>query len=334
MLAASTPGSLTDPIASIADDSIATGIIGFWIALTTLFVGFSLVMLVVTRRASYGDTMTRQLSRDVNLELPADLLSSVRNQLMWRLRGSIVGGLAGFVGLLVIVQPWEPRAAAGLEVSLAGLSAVFFGNQSGAAIGGMLARRQSVSSVRTARLEPITHRELVAPLWRSLTAISAGIGVAATLAFALVSATYEQSQPGFVAEVPMLAAAAALTAVIAASLPHIARRLAASRALRGDDHALAWSDALAARTIRDLCLGLTWAGFAITSSVLASIGRLAPDEGQQLVSQIQAVGSTLAVLAAITVLIVVLVTMPDRHLQRTVWPEFAMDAPQSRRDAQ
>jgi len=327
--------ALTGPIVSaVTNDAISSGVIGFWIVLSSLFIGLTVVTLVNTWRTSYGENMTRKLAREVNLALPDELWPEVRHHLMWRLRGSLIGGALGFLGLVLIVRPWEPRAAAGTEVSLIGLSVVFFGNQLGAAVGGMLARRRSVGSIRTARLQPITHRELVAPLWRRLAVVAAVAGLASAIAFTAAATVLPRVESGFFADVPLLFVAAVCTALLAAAMPRIAQRFAASRALAGDDYALAWSDALASRTVRDLSIGVIWAGFATVATAFASVGRLLPADRQLAVFQFQSVATVLMVLVVIAVLLIVLVTSPDRHLQRTVWPELALDTVLDNRDAQ
>lgn len=317
-----------------SDVAISSGVIGFWIVLTVLFVGLSVVMLARSWRLSYGDSMTRQVAREVNLELPEELWRSVCEHVMWRLRGTVIGGVLGFVGLVLIIQPWESRTAAGIEVSLLGLSVVFLGNQFGGAVGGMLARRRSVGSVRTARIQPITHRELIAPLWRRLAVLSAIVGVTSVIAFTSAAALLPRVENTHIADVTVLVLASGATALLAAVLPRISRHFAATRALGGDDHALAWSDALAARTVRDLSIGVIWAGFATTATAFARIGELFPADMQRTVFQLQSTATVLMVLVVITVLLVVLVTSPDRHLQRTVWPELALDGDQASRDAQ
>lgn len=331
MLVAPAPERL---LAAAAEEAISSGTLGFWIVLTTVFMSVSVVTFLYTRRVSYGENMTAKLAREVNLEVPEDLWSSVSHQLMWRLRGSIIGGALGFIGLISIVRPWEPGAGAGVEVSLFGLSLVFLGNQLGAAIGGMLARRRSVGSVRTARLQPISYRQLIAPLWSRLVVLSAVTCVVSAAAFTAVAALLGPVGTGIRADVPLLLAAAITTASLAAALPRIARHFAAARALTGDDHALAWSDALAARTVRDLSIAVIWAGFATTAGAVARAGELFPADAQRAVFQFQSSATVLIILVVLTVLIVVLVTSPDRHLQRTVWPEFALDAALARRDAQ
>lgn len=122
------------------------------------------------------------------------------------------------------------------------------------------------------------------------------------------------------------ALAALVAASIYAALPAAARRLARARAIAGDEIALAWSDALAAQTLRDisyLVIGL--GGFTAMNSLM-SLGLTLPVEWRVAGNVWLNVAMYLAIGVLVALIAIVSVREPSRHVQRTLWPQFAPDA--------
>jgi hypothetical protein len=268
------------------------------------------------------------LSRSMNLVIPADLREPLAHAVAVRTRGREIGWLVGFGGMVAAFRLWEtPAPAAGFGAARVALALALVCTSMGAVVGGLLARRPTPSSPRTARLTSLTYADLIAPYERRIVAISVACGVAIPAVFAMAAAgPWTDGRISPAADAGLLLLVGLLGAGLWLALPRISRRLVASRALPGDEHALAWSDALAARTVRDL------AYLAVSLSILPAMyslmgmGLALPRDWTAAVPATTNIGMGLGLAAMLAALIVVSSRSPERHVQRTLWPQFAADA--------
>ena len=268
------------------------------------------------------------LSRSMNLVIPEDLREPLAHAVAMRTRGREIGWVIGFSGMVLAFWLWEtPASPTGFGTGLAALALALGCTSAGAVVGGLLARRPTSRSPRTARLTSLTYADLVAPYERRIVAIGVACGVALPVAFAAAAAgpwTNGHTSPG--ADAGLLVLVGLLSAGLWIALPRISRRLVASRALPGDEHALAWSDALAARTVRDIAyMAMNLSSLAALWSFMA-LGLALPQDWTAAVPATTKIGMGLGLAGLLAAIIIVTSRSPERHVQRTLWPQFAANA--------
>jgi hypothetical protein len=125
---------------------------------------------------------------------------------------------------------------------------------------------------------------------------------------------------------PVLAVTGLAVGAVYLALPAIARRLGARRILRGGTNALAWSDALTGRALSDLhWLIAFWGGlvaFISLQTVGLALSTGAPDQAAVAINVV----SYIAMGALLATILIVLMRSPERHVQRTLWPDLAIVA--------
>ncbi len=329
MLAASTPGSLAPTVVIDVPSSVFFGtLIGLFIAFavaTTAFLGWQFWKTFHPERS---EAATDALAKRYNLTIAPENREALIRYLAVRTRSGLVGALAGMLAVIAIIRPFqysppEIRLAGGILLPTVTLSAVLMGT----AIGGLLGRRAASGGHRTARLTDLTITDLLAPIERRVLGgcVLAGVIGAGTLAVAL-QAPWADPPPLINSDAMWLLVAAGAAVVGYALLPAAAVRLGRSRAITGDENALAWSDALAAHTLRDLMylVGAVSGGTAMVS--IMSLGLSLPDELRDAGNVWLNVAMYLAIGVLVVLIAIVSVREPSRHVQRTLWPQFARDA--------
>lgn len=244
-----------------------------------------------------------RVSNGFEFEIPSDVFF-----------GAMIGGIALLfiavaTALVVgIVRTWQPK------------------HRLRAATGGLLARRETPATPRTARLTPLTYRDLVAPVEQNLLVISVASAIAfSTPLLAGSFAPWANMPFGTKAAAAMFFIGALTVVALWLALPRIGRKLASTRALTGDEHALAWSGALAARIVRDLT-HFTMAAAGVTAFFsFMWLGFTLPQEWEQVTGVFPNIAMFIGFAVLITGTIIVDNRKPGRHVQRTLWPQFSAD---------
>lgn len=299
------------------------------IALAFVGVGVALVVqLSRTWRPRHRMRAVESLSRSVNLAIPVDLREPLAHAVAVRKRGALIGSLIALPIIPLMLRPWaDPPPSFGSATSIIGIAVVLCSTTMGAVVGGLFGRRSPHPAQRTARLTPLSYSDLIAPVERSLVMLCVIGGVALpgllTLATAAPWVNRGLAEDG---NFPVLLAAGLICVGFALALPRIGRRLVSARAIPGDEAALAWSDALAARTLRDIAyLIASVSGMsALTATIWA--GAALPREWNTGIGMLGTVGSYVGLGAIILAIVVVSARKPERHVQRTLWPQYARSA--------
>ncbi|WP_062136165.1 hypothetical protein [Demequina aestuarii] len=312
----------------IPSDVIFGVVIG---ALALLFAAVTVmhvVQLARTWRPRHRLRAIESLARSTNLAIPAEISEPLAEAAAARKRGALVGSLIALPVVPLLFRPWSDAAPDfAAAASLVGIAVVLSSTTIGAVAGGLLGRLSMRTSHRAARITPLTYADLIAPVERRLAAGCVGAGAALPALLVLsTSASWADRDLATAGDVRLLLIAGLASAGLWLALPAIARRLVAARAIAGDEHALAWSDALAARTLRDVTyLVVTLGGLSAVISVVW-LGAAAPREWTVVAEIWGSIGFYLAAAAYITVIALGAVRQPERHVQRTLWPQFAHDA--------
>ncbi|MGV8883819.1 MAG: hypothetical protein ACOH19_16850 [Rhodoglobus sp.] len=267
-------------------------------------------------------------SKSSNLTVPDAAREPLARYLAIRARGSLIGGLIALPLLLVALQPWaDPAPLIGAEGGIVAFAVITIAGISGSLIGTLFARRTPAGAARAARMTDLTVADLLAPVERKLMTLCV-IGGVVLPGILLLSLSAPWVEPGFLVSsgAPFLLIAGLVSGGLSLLLPRITTRIVASRAIPGDEHALAVSDALAALTLRQFAyLIIAVSGMAALMSFIW-VAFAFPDSWM-IVALIWGNLAFYAAVAALIVAFVVIATrMPERHVQRTLWPEFANDA--------
>jgi len=286
------------------------------------------VQLVRTWAPRHRDRAVAAFSRSSNLTVPDAAREPLARYLAIRARGSLTGGMIVLPLLLLALQPWsDPAPSIGLEGGIVAFAAITIAGIVGSLIGTLFANRTPTGASRAARMTGLTVADLLAPVERKLLALCA-IGGVVLPGILLLAMAAPWVEPGFLISTgaPFVFLAGLLSGGLSLLLPRITNRLVASRAIPGDEHALALSDALAAQALRQFAyLIIAVSGMSALMSFI-SLGFAFPDSW--MIAAL--LWGNLAYYATVAMLIVAFVViatrMPARHVQRTLWPQFANDA--------
>ena len=285
----------------------------------------AVAQFVATWRAPRLLKMVNQLALRVNLIVGDELRPALEQQVAMRERGRLVGVTLALVVIAVVFQPLGENAVdLGLAAAPISVGLAFLSGQLGAIVGGVIARRSVPTNESVARLETIGLAELVAPVERRMAAIAAVVAIGLPTLLMIVTSlpTTEAPEVTEASAAPLALAGLAAGAVYLA-LPIIARRVTSHRAILGDTAALAWSDALAAQSLRDLHWLIAMIGGLSGLTALMALGTVLPGDANVAVIFIN-VSAWTSVLALLISFALVAVRSPERHVQRTLWPEFAI----------
>ncbi|MFW7413773.1 hypothetical protein [Demequina sp. SO4-18] len=287
-----------------------------------------IVRLVRTWQPRHRMRAIESLSRSTNPTIPDDLREPLASAVAARTRGAVIGSMLSLPVGLHLLAPWsDPPPSYGAAGSLVGIATVLVGTTTGALVGGLFGRRSTHTSHRTARMTSVNYSDLIAPVERRLVTVCA-IGGVALPGLLTISTSAPWVNRGLVAsgDFPLLLTAGVFSAALWLTLPSIGRRLAAARAIPGDEPALAWSDALAARTLRDLAyLVATVSGLSVMMALIW-LGAALPSEWSTAIGFFGTGGFYLSMVGLIAAIVVVSARHPERHVQRTLWPQYANDA--------
>lgn len=329
---------LTGPLAStvfqvdVPSDVIFGGFATFLTAIVIAILGALVWQFARTfSRRRMDDDLSRWAQR-YNLVITDELVQPLNRYLTLRTRGGLVGLfiVAAPVMTAILISLRDADAVFGIATSIAMFAAFWTGSFVGSLIGGAFGRRAAADvgrSTRTARITALPLSSLVDPFETRLARLSALIFVPLTvLVFAFSRAPWAADPDSVVAMgLGPLAALSVAGAVITLAVPAFAERAQRARALSGDDNALAWSDALTSRSIRDLLA----IGFALTGGsgliALISIGATFPADWRTASFVALNAAGPLCILLLVAVTVVITVRSPERHVQRTLWPQFALN---------
>lgn len=306
------------------------GTLGVMLALGLAAIAVTVVVqFISTWRAAPREKLVNRYALKLNLMVSDDLRPALAQHLAVRVRGGLLGALAAVVTILLLFMPWGVAPIDfGLATSIVSLGSALLFTQVGTIIGGAVARRSMPTGEKVARVQPVGLAELVAPIERRMAAVAAALALGlASLLLIITSAIGSATPPVISASAAPLALVGLTTAALFLLLPVIARRLVARRALLGDAGALAWSDALAAQTLRDLHWFIAAIGGLTAFSALQALGVALPSDATVVTMIWINISGYAGVVGLLLVIAIVLVRSPERHVQRTLWPEFAIVSP-------
>lgn len=320
---ASTDGGIEIPSEVFFGASTGALITGFavWVVVT-------LLQFAATWREPKRENLVNKLALQVNMMVPDDLRPALTDQVAKRERGRLLGAFLTIAALAALFPPWiAVPADLGLAAAPVAIGLVLAGVQLGAIIGGALGRRSAATAESVARLHAIGLAELVHPLERRMALVAAIVGVSIpTVALVGVSTLESTTNASVEVASPALAVTGLAVGGLYLALPAISRRLISRRLLRGDSAALAWSDALTSRALSDLHWLIAFCGGLAAFVSLQIAGLALPAQASEVAVFIGNVVSYSAVALLVGVIVVVLTRSPERHVQRTLWPELAIVA--------
>lgn len=292
------------------------------------FVALTVWQLAKTWHDAPREKLVNKLALQVNMMVPDDIREALTDQVAMRERGRLVGNIVALLALLAL-SPAVTSGGADLGLAAAPIAVglCFAGIQLGAFIGGALGRRTVTSNESVARLQPLGLADYVHPLERRMALVAAIVAVSIpTLALVVLSALGGSPIAEVAIGAPVLAVTGLAVGAVYLALPAIARRLGARRILRGGTNALAWSDALTGRALSDLhWLIAFWGGlvaFISLQTVGLALSTGAPDQAAVAINVV----SYIAMGALLATILIVLMRSPERHVQRTLWPDLAIVA--------
>lgn len=313
---------------TIPSDVFFGGLVAMLALLYTAAMVFLGVQFAYTFRPQRQATAIDRLATNVNLVVSDEVRLPLARYVALRTRGGLLGGMIALPLVLLVLQPWaDPPPRLGATSGIVAFAIVLGGTLLGALAGGLLGRRAAEGATRAARLSDLGLSELLAPVERRLMRLCVLGGVIGpALLIALLQAPWVDPAVAVLADAPWLIVAGLASAAMYLALPYLARRLVAARALAGDENALAWSDVLAARTLRDLAYLVIAVSGMITLLSALSLSYAMPSEWTAVSLVWGNVAYYLCMAAIIAAFVIVMVRKPERHVQRTLWPQFAADA--------
>lgn len=289
-----------------------------FLTVMTLAAGVALlVLLVASFVPSSRSSRARGMSRSVGLALTEDVRPTVERAIAIRLRATTLGALAGLAGgwlaaaspPLGDIQPW---------LVVAGL---FLGIGLGSAVGAFLARpKPPAPGARVARSRDVRLHDYVMPFELTGARILIAVAIVAAVVVAALLAGIPRETTSLVSL--LVVTALALAAQVLFEI--LGRAIVAQASPAQDPTALAWEDALRAESLRNLVTApLTFGCVAVVLTVVGAFGVLPLSP----VSIILGAVVPIAVLVGALVLAVIsLVSKPQQHYLRMLWPETAAAA--------
>jgi len=315
-------------VIDIPSDAFFTGILAIYVVGGVAIVTTLVITFVRTWHPTSRERLVNRHALRANLVVPEALRPALEHQLAMRGRGGIIGGLVGLAAVMLLFRPWEyPPVNLGLAGAPLSIGLAMLGTQLGAILGGALARRALPLNGAVSRVTPIGLTDLVAGVELRMAAVAAAVAVALpTLLLVVTALPSTDASESITASAAPLALLGLGSGALFLALPAIARRLTRRRALLGDTSALAWSDALAAQSLRDLLWVIASVGGLAGFSSLMAMGVALPSEANVAAMIWMNVSAYAGVVLLLLLIALVLVRSPERHVQRTLWPEFAIDA--------
>ncbi|UTT63576.1 hypothetical protein [Microcella humidisoli] len=287
-----------------------------------------IVQFVATWQASAREKMVNRYALRLNLMVAEGMRPALEHQLAMRTRGGLLGAMAALGVIVAIFLPWSSAPMnLGLASSIISVGSALMLTQLGTIIGGALARRAAPTTETVARLHLVGLAELVAPVERRMAAVAAALAVGLpTLLLVIITLPGADAPEAIARSAPPLAIVGLGAGSLYLALPRIARRLVSRRALLGDAGALAWSDALAAQSLRDLHWLVATVGGLVGFTALQALGVAFPTGAEAATMVWINLIGYLGFIGLLLVIVIVLARSPERHVQRTLWPEFAIVA--------
>ena len=292
------------------------------------FVGLTVWQLAKTWLDAPREKLVNKLALQVNMTVSDDIREALTDQVAMRERGRLVGNIVALLALLALSPPLTTGVAdLGLAAAPIAVGLCFVGIQLGAFVGGALGRRTVATTETVARLQPLGPAEYVHPLERRMALVAAIVAVSIpTLALGALSALGGSLLAEVAVGAPVLAVTGLAVGAVYLALPAIARRLSARRILRGGTEALAWSDALTGRALSDLHWLIAFWGGLIAFVSLQTLGLALSVDTPNPTAEAITIVSNVALGLLLATMLIVLMRSPERHVQRTLWPELAIVA--------
>jgi hypothetical protein len=290
---------------------------GLWFMASVAAIVATLV-LVLHLIPAYRAFAARRFGRAVWLAMPTgDLLASVERRVGRRAVAGAVGGLAALAiivaGLSTVrVSEYDDFAATWVLVG-----GFFVGIAIGSAVNVLTEpRRAAGESLQYARAEAVDLGDYVAPIERQGARIVVVASVVVGAALAVLSATVDEGGLSGLGGA-LVVVAFGLAALVLFEVG--SRRLLARGRPAGSPTELAWDDALRSSALRDLVTAPLALGFY---SLLVLGGELA-NRYTGDVAVAGAVFLVVVIVGGFAALVFVMVTRPQRHYLRRLWPELA-----------
>lgn len=263
-----------------------------------------------------------------NLVIEDDVDRALDRYLVMRTRGGLIGGFLGFTVFVTVFFTgtlWAPGSL-GPATGILSFAVVAAVSLLGGLVGGAIGRRAAAGHTAAARLQTLSIAQLLDPVELRVARWSAIVAVPLTVVVAALSfAPWTDSDLILFIDLRWLAALAVAGTGVLAVVPTVARAVQRLRAIGGGENALAWSDALAARSVRDgLAISYVLTGGSATIAFM-SIGMTFPAEWRDASLIVMNVVAPIGLLVFLGVWAVIHVRSPERHVQRTLWPQFALN---------
>lgn len=273
-----------------------------------------IVIVACTFSPGYRRSRAERMSASVGLALTESVRPEVERAIAIRIRAAGIGAVLG-IGLGVAIAAVNPASGLGPWTFVAGM---FLGLAAGNAVGALIARpRPAASGVRIARSRDVGLRDYVMPIELDGSRVTVGIAAATAIIVAILLAGNPRETTSLVTVLVTTALAIAALVVLEVA----GRALVARPSPAEDPTRLAWEDALRADTLRNLVTPtLTFAMIAVVMSVVGVFGALPPSPVSVVLG---AVVPLVLLAAAIVIGVVAIVSAPQRHYLRRLWPETA-----------
>jgi hypothetical protein len=294
-----------------------------WIFTAVLAV-LCLVLFCLSFVPCFQEWTAERLARSVALILTPEVHSMVCTRIVRRMRGSILGCLAGMLVGLAILNNDPPLAQLPLS-PLLWTGVALAGTTVGAAITAVISgTRIRDDEIRIARAEATSLDDYVAPVER----FGARIAVALVTAVLLVSLTLGGTGLVNFATPLSLTGGGILGALAIAALAlfELCGRWIVRRGQPVDSPAqLSWDDALRSALLRDLAMApIALGGYGLILGLTELASALAA-AGAHPTGMLVAANACFA-LATITIVLIaiyVVVSKPQRYFRLRLWPELA-----------
>jgi len=292
-----------------------------WFISIVLAVGF-VVVFAATFVPGSGRRSTQRLVRSIGIGLPPQLEAEVEARVILRQRAGSIGAaiaVAAAVAFFVLSSA-APSQLTGLLI----VGAAFAGIAIGAGVSAATASAATApGEARVARLRAVSVRDYLAPLELLGARVVAGLAVVTAIA---VIALTPFADGDDAANVVVITALGVTAGVSLALFELFSRRIVDRPQPVGTPVELAWDDALRSSTLRDIVTAPLLIGVYTVMYGFIEISDRVGVASDSFVGFAVAAGVFMLVLAALLILAIVsIVSRPQRHVIRRLWPDVDVD---------
>jgi hypothetical protein len=266
----------------------------------------------------FSERAAYRFAVSVGIGLSEEFLPLVRSRLILQQRGGSIGGLLVLIAAeLFLMNNVELTHSTFGPLAFAGI--VIAGMSAGSAVTALRSHsHRDPNQPRLARARVVTLADYVAPLERTGAYVVVALAVATTLTFVAASGVI-RAEP-----LPWLSGPGILAALAVASL--VLFEVAGRRILRkgqpaGSPTELAWDDALRSQRLRSLVTAPLILGAYCTFASLASMSMAFTQAGNRPLAVGFATANLAFIATAVVILIIALITRPQRFFLRRLWPD-------------